>query len=333
MPTADEIRKELTDKFKGFTVNGKPIDYDKKYFEAYVEIQLFLSDPKRVLEACAALDRDMTAILAGRYDNKENNNSVSDIKTYGEKARKYFEERKKAFKEFFDSIPKNPSAENPPKPKPYPEGDSHFSGLLDAALATEEKKAGFDQVLQVWGALESQPFLDGLVRRKHPFKDYGAKPDHGAYAHRIQWYAISKKLFDSKPPVAEVYASIADWNVKDEIILWDALSDRAENTTFSPVEKAHDFRCPNDLNIYLLTNIDDFPVLGSFLSLRQFKRMGSLTSLALDWQGAAALKLFKNLFRCLSPKQKSKVEELIYNEKKVIYSEEEFLEFAKSCKA
>lgn len=301
--TTDQVGEELVRAFDGFKVNGKTIE-QSGYFREYLKIGSTLSDPKGVLAAVGHLDYSMVKVLIDRMKAS----GRKDV----ELPQKVFREREQTLQKHFQQGKAKVNKEN------YPGKDPIYKGLLDAALWKEEEKAGFKRANDyMWSGLSAEMFLNNL-RTKRPFKDYGAAIQHGEYTHRIQWYILSRTVFDSKDTAAEVYASIADWyydqgkNDKNPS-LWDALFDRADNTSFRN-NAEDDFRSPLKLNTFLRKDSLATPILTAYLHKRFVKRSaqeaeaGALTGPAL-----VSLKHFKVYSSMLSSEDSQTLLDLITN--------------------
>lgn len=302
MATWFDVGQELKTIFPSIGTNG--------VFYYYCKIGEILSTPAQVEKGCAALEKAMIDIVDGRRLPQQEpvvRNGMLEFPNPGPEAIvKSFNDRGNAFKTFL----------NPKSVASYPEQDDDYKKLyskcLSAALAAEEEKSGFDaDVGYIYGGLEAVDFLN-LLRQKRVFKDLGASVYHGEFTHRIQWYILSKQLFNSTELASIVYASLADWikpkgksDAQEKVCgrtctsVWDALFDRAPNTGFKDKCLAdNDFRSPNNLFTWLREGggSKKFPVLSAFLQSRFLKRSGGDNTDGPTAQlMAAALKLFKHL--------------------------------------
>lgn len=136
----------------------------------------------------------------------------------------------------------------------------------------------------IFASFLSEENFNGALKNYILAKDVGVAPRHGEFTHRIQWFVVLTALRnqfgrDSSP--ARLLEEIAESGKKypnparGKRTVWDYLFDRFEKDkdTQPAAESAHDFRCPEILNPYLIGEASfNFPLLGAFLTARHNKR-------------------------------------------------------------
>lgn len=181
-----------------------------------------------------------------------------------------------------------------------------FRKILTQVLEETEIAGGFNtlpgsrSVPTLIKFLTKQQFSDDLFKKELPFKDPGAKVEHGEFTHRIQWYLIIRgapithspaKLFNRiayyTPAFPNGYTTGSKEKRQKEfqyavIGLWDALVDR-----LGPDDKVHkegydftykstsDFRCPELFYNWLIESEQaqqTVPLLSAVLGARRAKR-------------------------------------------------------------
>lgn len=176
-----------------------------------------------------------------------------------------------------------------------------FQATIDLSDRTTPKKLG-ERVATYHGFVQPKAFNQQLVKRSH-WKDPGAQEIHGEFTHRIQWYAITRQLFPKEEKAMKVFEAIGKYpeawtrpSNRGKLYLWDALCDRTNGVDVSfndelfktedAGKRGTDFRSPENLNDYLVTNegwMDHrWPMLRDFLAARYNKRMDGVRQSVLD---------------------------------------------------
>lgn len=318
------VGAELIKAFGGHRVKGVTIG-ESPFFERFKQIGAVLTHKPLVLEAVEQLDRDMVLILMARSKMWDDDAEFKLQK----QAAEYFQKRGPQYKDALGSAGGGSasasvtSTSTPDHIAKYKkQKDPRYSHLLDEALRAEEKRGGFaDAVDYITNGLTSTTFLASL-RLKRPFKDYGALPNHGEYTHRIQWYIVSKLVFNSQTQTSDAFAAIADWEVKrpdrGEYVsppynIWDVLFDRGPDTDFA-MTGPDDFRSAAALNLWLCDAVvqQRAPVLSAFLRTRLAKRKAQAETHVDFYAGAgASLKLCNKFYSQLSNEEADKVSEYL----------------------
>ena len=263
MNTANEITTEFLIAFReqGVAEGELPIKVNGITFSQfpefadYVSMATFLSAGPRnnasvFQNALIALEADMIA-----------------------RVNKYYSKQSRAIKYF------NMQAVASKAKQPAPPKDSDFSKLLTKSLSEFERNHGFlvtgDKLPNYAGFVYGNVFKEALEQRQ-PWKDVGAGAAHGEFTHRLQWYIMIHAGIIQTTPVnqeATVFASIAAWQ-KGKTNLWTYLFDRPALLGDLGVNDPLDFRCPENLNAWLVadTSPNFCPVLRSFLRARMEKR-------------------------------------------------------------
>jgi hypothetical protein len=303
--SAIDAGKELLDRFNNFAVNGQTIG-NAPYFDAYRRISSALTAVSGVQSAMVKLNAKMVDLLVERL--KKGGHGNASPEEVEKAAAAYYRQRAEGFKAMYGPNPTQ--IKTPPEEAKYPQREEIYHGLLDEALWVEEKSAGFQRATDyMWNGITANTFLANL-RDKRPFKDLGARPEHGEFTHRLQWYVVSKTVYNSTPS-AEVFASLADWydpTAYKSPALWDALFDRAPNTSFEFMS-ANDYRSPNNFFRWIRLESAGTPVLSAFLESRYNKRSGhgeAGQELA-NMQNNTALKLFRQPYNNLTSAQRLEV--------------------------
>jgi hypothetical protein len=241
----EEVGKELIDKFKG-TVT--PIA-ENQYFDDFTAIGSLLTDMQVVTAALTELELSMRSRVTPMAGLE---GSDDDVRI--------------ASAEFYFSRQPGDTDVVPQK------------HLLRDALRELETRYGFTSQVPrpriLTRELNPKEFR-GMIRSATHWKDSGVLWQHGEYTHRIQWYVIIHSNRVANP--ALVFAETA--NVVDPMFVtprdvWQALVDREKSgsgATFT-VTLATDFRCPENLNLWLINEAEGFPVLKAALTARATKR-------------------------------------------------------------
>jgi hypothetical protein len=276
------------------------------HFADWCRLGSFLSDPTEMFQAMHALDLAM-------YDRLCKNRLATKVEGV--------EGRKMVTSAYHDYCFNN----KPGQPKPsvaMPNKDtldkSVVSRLLSEVLSTFEAENGFEfetgdyqatgkvdipdrttpvnakvHVSTYHGFVQAQDFNLQLTKRSH-WKDPGAEQRHGEFTHRLQWYAVTSRLFMDAGHAATVFESIGKCKAAFArpgpnagfLYLWDALCDRTNQKDVSFTDelfktegapgRSQDFRSPENLNCFLKDNEGfgewRWPLLRDFLKARYKKR-------------------------------------------------------------
>lgn len=258
--TVVKVREELLKMF------GESLGMTQ-YFEDYVTIGSYLSDPSRYRKKLERLENAVTEKLdyrialanQHRFAYQEVINFRIDLML------KYQEGTLK------DAMRK-----------------VYFSKLLTAVLEAYELAAGFSLGASgkadiILGNLTGK--FNQELRQGRPLKDVGAGEGHGELSHRLQWYLVGncKRL---RYAASIIYRDIANHKTVIKLpdengsfqYLWIYLFDRdgVDNNAGVIPFKAYeitDFRAPSNINGYLRSiNNKDYPLLQLLLSKRYEKR-------------------------------------------------------------
>jgi hypothetical protein len=171
-------------------------------------------------------------------------------------------------------------------------GDTQAMGKITVNRTTPEDAR--KRVPTYHGFVQPDAFM-GQLKKKSQWKDPGAQPTHGEYAHRLQWFAVTLGLWQSGTTASDVFESIGNYREQFDrgsgkapqyLYLWDALCDRTNgvDVSFDDPEfltsdgpgRGKDFRSPENLNMFLIDNDGDgpyrWPLLKIFLEARKNKR-------------------------------------------------------------
>jgi hypothetical protein len=257
MPQKEEVVRELIENFEEELQSNA-------YLEDFGRIGEFLSQQHLVDVRARELEANLVARLQGRLSA-----ATAPPDGYVKAAQLYF----KTYNF------RGPGQQNTDEMKNY-------SHLLSDELASVENASGFTTVAAgmlgsgkkvdvMVSNLDSATFLKEVGMKRH-WKDPGAPPDHGDFTHRIQWYLITKAGFLTHP-VGDVFAETSKYTktIRGGVVIsvWFCLVDRSETNTDYGTKDSTDFRCPEHLNKWLIAQINNFPLLSSFLDNRRKKRM------------------------------------------------------------
>lgn len=245
----DAVGKELIDKFKG-TVT--PIA-ENQYFDDFTAIGSLLTDMQVVTAALAELELSMRSRVTPMRGLE---GSDDDMRIAS--AEYYFMRQP----EDTDVVPQK--------------------HLLRDSLRELETRYGFTSQVPRPRILtrELKPTeFRAMIRSATHWKDSGVLWQHGEYTHRIQWYIIihSNRLANTPALVFAETANVVDPMFVTPRDVWQALVDRqvaGSGATFTAT-LATDFRCPENLNLWLINTAQGFPVLKAALGARARKRSGN----------------------------------------------------------
>lgn len=299
-PHRTDIRLELHNCFK-------EIENDGPFFDALVDIGVFLTTLPRVESALRDLEENLFKSAFGKHIG------ATRDKSYQDRAKNYFEQatQRHLDKSQGKTVDK----------------DSDLQHLVTKEFAKEEQRAGFatwkssgePQKVLVMGPFSSEGFRRNLEKGRH-WKDI-VGPNHGEYTHRLQWYLIGKAGIVAEP--AKIFRKIGkaathsyqpyEDGPQVASTAWDAVVDRfpvEDNRakTFPFISNnACDFRCPEYFLSWLCTQQDRYPILASFLKGRKEKRLAQ----NLDFTGYIALKVYGMPMAQLTPKQIEQIDEFV----------------------
>src|SRR5262245_48330325 len=185
MPTREE--KAILDNGCSFGDYWKTNDITKDPFlEDYVTIAEFLKGGSKTATAGLKALNDAMVKVVG-----------DDLTKVADELKAYYDKRAGGFA----------SAKVPAR-------ESAYRGVLSRVLAKAEKDNSFnvkatERPVPTLARFHTAAEFGQLFKDRTPFKDPGAKPDHGEFTHRIQWYLLypdtagSPKLNDAPAKVFE----------------------------------------------------------------------------------------------------------------------------------
>ncbi|MBC7926480.1 MAG: hypothetical protein H7039_12555 [Bryobacteraceae bacterium] len=140
--------------------------------------------------------------------------------------------------------------------------------------------------------VQTAEFNKNLRDAEH-WKDPGVSPDHGELTHQLQWYCLVKQSVDLGGMThAQLFTALGTVLVKGTVLpggfnsgsglgLWEIIFDRGAGP-FPDVGnlqmQTSDFRKPDNLLRTLLTSVNRYPLVSSFLAARQKKRIYQLAA-------------------------------------------------------
>lgn len=293
MPQKQEIIAELKSVFS--------FEKNDEYLDDFGRIGEFLSQQDKVKVGVKVLEDNLIARLQRRLSAS---GELSD-------------DNLKAAQSYFITSAFRAAGTRRPRSQAY----ENYSHLLSEELSAGEIESGLavdapsllvsqnsqNKVDVMVGFVAAKTFLEQVAKGRH-WKDPGAKPDHGDYTHRIQWYLITKQL-KLKHPAGVVFAATGKYSAKldgIEMSVFTFLVDRYQRGSGAPSGKdSTDFRCPEYLNRWIISQGIAFPLLSSILAGRRQKRLNY------DVRDYLAAKLYqKRSFNELSAGQQKEVEAL-----------------------
>lgn len=235
------------------------------YFDDYVTIGSYLSDPNQYRPELQLLENEVTQALDARIDAVAPQASALQVVRM----------RVQLMDQYRDGI-------LPDIPR-----KQFFSKLLSGVLERFETEAAF-----ALGDRGSADIILGNLlgkfnqelRQGRPLKDVGAGAGHGEYSHRIQWYLVGKSDH-LRYATSMIYRDVANHRSPEKIggsyqYLWMYLFDRdgTDGNAMVVPFKANvitDFRAPSNVNGYLRGDSNlHYPLLRLLLAKRYEKRQG-----------------------------------------------------------
>lgn len=319
-----EIRRELLEDFPA-------LEQKAIYLDQCAEIGALLEEGEkslRVTKALGQLDQRMYALIRSRIQAAAFKNAEDAPQFKGQPT-------DTIHRTVVDSMASNFGAfkpkSNPSRQKlvgdlaPFTGKQDPFSKVLATVLAEDERGCAYPENKDEQfhpryyvGFVKREPFLDTIRTGRH-WKDVGASPLHGEYAHRLQWYVIANAGVVEKNKVGELYRFIGQFRDESKRAdrlgqkdLWPRLCDRprADFTSggVGGASSAGDFRAPEHFTSHLL-NAAAYPILSAFVKARYEKRlagMGSETDFPSEtsMRQYTARKLFGKPFNALETNEK-----------------------------
>jgi len=145
-------------------------------------------------------------------------------------------------------------------------GDPNLKGILKVVIANHKIRCNYISETTInehpkyyLSGVSRQVFLNN-IQEGHFWKDVGASAAHGEFTHSIQWYLLERcEIFDPKTlgqlyrTLGKVDLGLPNSNKGGLWGLWDCLCDRlARGSNGFRNEGPKDFRCPENLNAYIL---------------------------------------------------------------------------------
>ena len=173
-------------------------------FDDYAAIGSFLSDSDAVLECLVPLEQTLRQEVDARAKHVSPQKMGEIVRSASQGQNAVFKTHKLlsnalAMSELAAGFnnPEQTLAALHSKAMEFDLGDGEWKKRYDAsgkAVPVGRPKG----VPTVVGDLDARSFNNILLRHGYQFKDVGAGPEHGEYAHRLQWYAIGQAKAKSK---------------------------------------------------------------------------------------------------------------------------------------